>query len=115
MTFSKAVRAAVVERAGNRCERCGRALLSWPFSLHHRRPRGMGGSHRPDTDSVANALALCGSGTTGCHGWVESNRDEARRLGFLVASHDDPQFVPVALHLSRWVALHHDGTYRDAP
>lgn len=44
----------------------------------------MGGDPRPDTDLPANLVALCGSGTTGCHGWVESHRDAARALGLLV-------------------------------
>lgn len=56
----------------------------------------MGGTKRPDVHSPANILALCGTGTTGCHGWVEANRFEARRLGFLVGQAKDPAQVPVA-------------------
>ena len=44
----------------------------------------MGGSRDGWEDSPANLVVLCGSGTTGCHGWVESHRAEARELGYLV-------------------------------
>ena len=32
----------------------------------------------------ANLVVLCGSGVTGCHGWVESNRSEAMDAGWIV-------------------------------
>lgn len=83
-------------RAGGRCERCG-ARDSRFMSLHHRKPRGMGGSRDPRINSPANLLLLCGSGTTGCHGWVESNRAEARDLGLLVYRAQDPVQIPVQL------------------
>jgi hypothetical protein len=69
------------------CARCGRAVSGVrgrDWSLHHRRPRGAGGSSLVWVNLPANLLILCGSGTTGCHGWVESHRDAARRAGFLV-------------------------------
>lgn len=50
----------------------------------------MGGSKRPDTNLPANLILLCGSGTTGCHGYVESNRAEAFDLGFLLHQVDTP-------------------------
>lgn len=37
-----------------------------PTSLHHLVPRSLGGD-----DVEANLVPLCGSGTTGCHGYVE--------------------------------------------
>ena len=55
----------------------------------------MGGSKNPVVSAPSNGIVLCGSGTTGCHGEIESNREDGRRLGFLVASHDDPELVPV--------------------
>lgn len=70
------------------CARCGRHVahlergVAW--SVHHRRPRGMGGAGADWINRAANGLVLCGSGTTGCHGWVEKHRDRARELGFLV-------------------------------
>lgn len=86
-------------RAGMRCERCG--VYAEGGSVHHRRPRGMGGNKSAATSSPSNALLLCGSGTTGCHGWVESNRSEARDLGLLLRQHQDPAAVPVTLLVGR--------------
>jgi hypothetical protein len=93
----------VKARAQNRCERCGTAdALRW--SLHHRKPRGMGGSKDPAMNSPANILLLCGSGTTGCHGWVESHREEAYETGLLVYRNDDPAETPVTLrHGEVWL------------
>jgi len=86
---SAAVRDEVYERAGYRCERCGDA--DGPFEVHHRRPRGMGGSRREDTNSPANLLLLC----TRCHLWTESNRATALERGYLVPQGQDPATVPV--------------------
>lgn len=55
----------------------------------------MGGSSRSSTRSAANGIVLCGSGTTGCHGHVESHRDEARDHGWIVKQHEEPCDVPV--------------------
>lgn len=97
--FSKSVVAEILTRDEHTCVRCGRGVdpsargIGW--SIHHRRPRGMGGSRDPEVTGPTNGVVLCGSGTTGCHGWVESNRVDARRLGFLVAQWQDPELVPV--------------------
>ena len=77
------------------CERCGRAPGT---NAHHRRPRGAGGTKRPDTNLPSNLLWLCGSGTTGCHGWVESHREEAYEHGWLVRQSASPREVPVRIH-----------------
>ena len=55
------------------------------WSIHHRCPRGMGGTRTAWVNQPANLIVLCGSGTTGCHGWVERNRAEALRDGFLIS------------------------------
>jgi hypothetical protein len=88
--------ASVMSRAGQSCERCGSKQNQF-WSMHHRRPRGMGGTKRTDTNRASNILLLCGSGTTGCHGWVESHRLEAYAAGLLVHSWDLPIDVPVTL------------------
>ena len=87
---------AVHTRSQKRCERCG-TDDSLRFSLHHRKPRGMGGSRDPEINSPANIVLLCGSGTEGCHGWVESHRAEAYEDGLLVYRIDDPSEIPVTL------------------
>lgn len=43
----------------------------------------------------ANGIGLCGSGTTGCHGWVHAHPAESYRLGYLVHSWDDPEDIPL--------------------
>lgn len=86
--FSAKVARQAFERDGEACFRCRKPLL-WHtrgigFSIHHRKPRGMGGSADPVVNSIASALTLCGSGVTGCHGWVERFRASAREDGYLV-------------------------------
>lgn len=105
----------VWERDKGSCQRCGRGLsradrgMSW--SVHHRRPRGMGGSRDAWVNLPANLIVLCGSGVTGCHGWVESNRGEAVELGWIVSrlGYLLAEDVPVHLHDGVWF-LRDDGT-----
>lgn len=66
--------------------------------IHHRRPRGMGGTKQSSTDEAANGIVLCGSGTQGCHGWVESNRSDAIMSGWIVMQSQEPSTVPVLLY-----------------
>lgn len=109
------VRALVIERDGHACRRCGRPLPAGRGgSVHHRIPRGMGGTSWSGIHSPALLVLLCGDGTTGCHGWVESNRAAALRLGWLLSRHlfqIDPADIPL-----RWddrpdrLYLRHDGT-----
>ena len=85
-------RFAVYRRAGYRCERC---LEQTPtINIHHRLPRQMGGTLSDSIHLPANLIVLCGSGTSGCHGWVESNRDQARKLGFLLFRIDNAEEIP---------------------
>jgi hypothetical protein len=60
------------------------ALGTAPWSLHHRQPRGMGGTSRANVHSLAVLVVACGHGTAGCHGWVEHHRAAARDRGLLV-------------------------------
>ena len=87
-------------RAGGRCEVCGGSLAGMRgFSRHHRRPRRMGGSRRPDTNSPANILLVCGSATSpdGCHHRIESNRTRAYEDGLILRDDQNPLHVPVML------------------
>lgn len=96
-TTPKGVRKTVLIRAQGNCERCGRNLANVPSSVHHRRPRGMGGSKDPAINDPEACVVLCGSGTTGCHGDIESNREQAIEHGWLVPRRDPrhPREVPV--------------------
>lgn len=71
----------------------------------------MGGTARLESNLPANLGYLCMStfNPGGCHLWVESNRTEARREGWLVPSWQRPSDVPVMYRgvLSR---LHDDGS-----
>lgn len=116
---SKTTRDIVWARAGGRCELCGGSLAGVQgFSVHHRLPRRMGGSRRPDLNTPANLILLCGSGTTGCHGRIESRREQAYDEGMLLHDGQDPATVPVLLACPgdtwpRLVLLATDGTYAD--
>ncbi|GAA3948153.1 hypothetical protein [Microbacterium soli] len=92
---AKTVRHAFFEREREACFRCRRPLrfedrgIGW--SAHHRIPRGSGGigakkgsPYELLISGIANCLILCGSGTTGCHGWVEAHRELARDHGLLI-------------------------------
>ena len=109
MTVSPATRALVIERAAARCESCGSSAQFLGWSQHHRRPRGAGGTKRPETNQPANLLLLCGSGTTGDHGFYESHRELAFEHGVLVRQNQDPSEVPV-LYRGAWVLLDNDGS-----
>lgn len=97
--FSKAVVAQIIDRDGASCVMCGSNVnldaRGADWSIHHRRPRGMGGSRSAEVSCPANGLVLCGSGTTGCHGRVEASRSWAMTHGFLVPQWRDPELVPV--------------------
>lgn len=109
---------AVCERAGHSCEICLSGVgdrRGIDYSIHHRRPRQMGGTRWSGSNSPSNLMLLCGSGTTGCHGVVESHRSGAVAGGWLVMSRDDPATVPVLIGRERWVLLTADATYEDVP
>lgn len=107
--FPERARRIIIERAGRCCERCGRYAEGG--SIHHRTPRGMGGSRDPLISTVPNGVLLCGSGTSGCHGWVETHRAEARADGWLVPRGVDPATVPVRHVHFGLVYLDPDGMY----
>ena len=102
MKFTDEVRKQIKERSKERCEVCG-ALALHP-QIHHRRPRGMGGSRKMDTNQCANALVL----HPACHAKVESNRKQSLLNGWLVSQHAEPIDVAVKLHYG-WYWLTHDG------
>ena len=83
------VRGAVIVRDGFACRRCGVDVSRSPSSVHHRLPRRMGGTRDPRSNDLRNLVLVCGSGTTGCHGWIESHRTEAYEQGWLIRSYDD--------------------------
>ena len=83
-------------------------------NFQHRKNRSANGGWSP-----ANGIDICGSGTTGCHGYIHANPAEATRWGWTVKSWDDPAITPVllwTLHYQRaMVVLDDDACYHLAP
>lgn len=80
------------------CAVCGRPLTSGlPGSRHHRLRRADGGH------TVSNLILLCGSGTTGHHGWAHSHVRQARAIGLIIPAVSritpaDVPSIPVKTH-----------------
>lgn len=111
MSITVRTRQIVLDRDLYRCIRCGAYIGPFgDYSIHHRRPRGMGGSKRPETDLPANLLTLCGSGTTGCHGYIESHREEAYEQGLLLHQTDNPEGISVTTFRGS-LFLNNDGSF----
>lgn len=96
-------RKIVYERSEGWCEvalrgRCFGRAGNW----HHRRAAGR-------IWTPANGLHVCGSGTTGCHGWITENSRLAMARGWVVSnfvSAEVVHLVPVDLRGERSVLLH---------
>lgn len=93
---SQDTRMLVYNRDGWRCARCGKDITYIQSSIQHRKARGMGGTKDEEINSPVNLIVLCGSGTTGCHGYVETHREEARERGWAVSQWADPADIPVS-------------------
>lgn len=98
----------VLERDHNLCVRCGR---SGDLDVHHRRPRGSGGTSLPLISfGQANLLSLCRP----CHQDVTVNPAVARERGWSVLSTTDPAVTPVWLAGRGWSYLRPDGSVAPA-
>lgn len=95
-------RSLVLQRDGGRCVICG----GRGAEIHHRQPRGAGGSSSPAINSAANLLTLCRR----CHREVESWRTVAEDYGYIVRRGiTDPADVRVLIHGYGWALLSADG------
>jgi len=89
-------RRIVSQRSRGICERCGRARAD---GKHHRVKRGQLGKWDP-----SNIVDLCGTGTTGCHGFVENpsafgaapDAAGSDGEGWALRSYEDPRAISVA-------------------
>lgn len=105
------MRQTVDARDSGCCRRCGASTWDGDFSRHHRIPHGAGGSAL--VDRASNVVTLCGSGTTGCHGWVEKHRTDAEILGYLLPKLNpdiDTEQEEIFVHEFGWVVLGDDGS-----
>jgi hypothetical protein len=84
----------ILGRDRYRCVRCGVEVGQWwpGYSVHHR-VLGNRDDMRP-----CNLITLCGSGTTGCHGWVHNHPKLSRDEGWIVSKYDDPAGAYVRIH-----------------
>jgi hypothetical protein len=105
-------RVTVENRANGLCERCGGNLYGKAASIHHRRPRRMGGTTDPAVNTASNLMVICGSGVTGCHGWIESNRTQAYAEGWLLHSGQNPEAIPARIHGLGFRLLTPEGGYK---
>jgi hypothetical protein len=112
-------RATVIRRDEETCQFDGRDLSTripqGDYSLQHRRARGMGGSKDPETNDPANLVLVCGSATTGCHGYIEQHREHAIRRGFNVPQRKRPTEVALQDWHGQWWFLEPDGTRLAVP
>ena len=78
------------ERDHGECLVCGGEAAD----IHHRMPKGMGGTSDPDRNyGLANLVSLCRFH----HDEVHANPAESYDRGLLVHSHDDPASCPIML------------------
>ena len=103
---TEATRRLLEKRSGGICELCRSARAT---NVHHRLPRGMGGTTR-NIHTAEWLLHLCGSGTTGCHGMIERDRERAYSNGWLLRQHEDAASTHVRI-FGAIVYLTPDGHY----
>lgn len=83
------------------------------MSTQHRVARGMGGTRWAGINLPSNLLTLCGSGTTGCHGWVEAHPVWATAHGWSVPRWEADEVATVPVWTWRgWVYLERIGALR---
>jgi len=104
MKFSTRIREHIKNRAHGACEVCG-FRIGYSAQIHHRKPRGMGGTKSEASGSISNGLYVHAK----CHTVIESNREKAMSDGFLMYQNDEPENVPVKLWYG-WHYLNGDGT-----
>jgi hypothetical protein len=109
--FPVEVKQIVFARSQGNCEILTTGCLLVASEYHHRRPRGHGGTKRPETNLASNALHVCRR----CHALLESRRRWAADNGFLVSQFREPAEVPVWWRCNRngdsrvWVLLDDQG------
>ena len=91
---------------------CVRDGCTQNLDVHHRTPRGMGGTRNPLIYfGMTNLITLCRS----CHSEIERNvnREEAFRDGYIVPRGTDPATMPVRVFGRGYVFLTASGGYEE--
>lgn len=105
MSTTKA-RKILYERSGNVCEICGCARAT---NAQHRVNKSQGGSW-----ALSNLIHVCGSGSTGCHGYIHSHPERSYANGWSVRQSMNPRHMPALLKaehgLLQYMWLYDDGT-----
>jgi 5-methylcytosine-specific restriction protein A len=89
--FSADVRQTILARSEGYCEVMAPGCDLTATDIHHRRPRGMGGTKRSESNLASNSLNCCRK----CHLRCEAMRNWARENGFVIWQSDDPAKTPV--------------------
>jgi len=102
--MDKALVKIVQERAANYCEVCGGAAED-SMALHHRKLKSRGGK-----DTAANLISVHHK----CHNLgtksIHLNPEWAENKGYMVASWQEPNEVPISLPDGGFALLLDDGT-----
>lgn len=102
----KAARSGTRERSGGWCElQIVGVCLGRAGNYQHRVNRSQLGKY-----ATGSGLDVCGSGTTGCHGYIHAHPAESYRNGWSVESWADPLTRPV-LRRGEWVLLDDEGGF----
>ena len=114
--FTAEAVAIILTRSGGYCEILTEGCTQRANQIHHRRPRGMGGTKRPESNEAANGLATCEA----CHRYCETQaREWARNHGFIVPQGADPASRRVWWRCrwwsnrKEWVWLDNEGNMND--
>ena len=113
--FPESVRRIIAARANQHpmlgvaapvCEVMARCHGAKADTIHHRLPRGRGGTKRAFVNQAANGLAICEQD----HSWLESYREKAREFGWLISQFSPrlPAEIPL-LYRGRWAMLSDSG------
>jgi hypothetical protein len=105
------LREALWCRSDGLCEVSGLPLDFDTFDAHHRRPKQMGGTYRPDTDTLPNLIALHPIVHNGNPASVHQAPSWSRPRGYLLhANVDVLETMPMLYRGRHWVVLMPDGT-----
>jgi hypothetical protein len=105
----EAARRIVRIRDGHQCQMCGRSIVDYPSSIHHRINKGSGGSAKLERPSLL--IRMCGTGTTGCHGYVTEHPKDAAATGWILPKNNpdiEPTTEPVLTYLG-WFTFDDEG------